>query len=222
MEIEKILRQTFLFESLRSKELSVIAAAASLKQIHRGEHLFVEDQPATAFFVVVSGLVKIYKLSADGNEQILHVQQPGDLLAEAIVFEFDTYPAYCQALEDTTLVRISREKFLDILRCFPEISFQIMRTYSRRIRQLVDKIEEISLHDVRSRLANYLLNNCQETDGQRICKLQISKKDLAANLGTIPETLSRVFQNFKKTNIIKEEKEKIYLLDVKKLKIISY
>lgn len=222
MEIKSFLKQTFFFESLSQQQIEVVAAAASQKEIHRGEHLFVECQLATAFFVVVSNLVKIYKLSADGNEQILHVQESGDLIAEAIIFEFDTYPAYCQALEDTTLIRISREKFIEVLRCYSEISFQIMRAYARRIRQLVNKIEEISLHDVRSRLANYLLNNGRELNGQYFCELKISKKDLAAILGTIPETLSRVFQIFKKEKIIAEDKEKIIVLDFKRLKAFSF
>ena len=160
----------------------------------------------------------MYKLSSEGNEQILHVQQPGDLIAEAVIFEFDTYPAYAQALEKTTLVRISKNEIIDLLSHFPEICFQIMRAYSRRIRQLVNKIEEISLFDVKARLANYIVKNYTLKNNQHTCNLALSKKDLAAVLGTIPETLSRAFNFFKKEDILVEEKNEILILEMKKLK----
>ncbi len=218
MDTTTFLSKIFLFESLNAEQLQLFKAFVSEKKISKGEHLFSEDQPATSFFIIVSGSVKIYKLSADGNEQILHIHQSGDLVAEAVIFDFETYPAYCQALEDTVLIRISKNNFKEQLRYFPEISFQIMRAYSRRIRQLVAKIEEIALHDIKSRLANFLLKNAHKKNDQLICSLNFSKKDLAAVLGTIPETLSRALNFFKKEKILAERKEGIIILDIKNLK----
>ena len=218
MNIKDFLIKIFLFQALDEKQLELIECAASLKTISKNEHLFHEGQPATAFFIIASGTMKIYKLSAEGNEQILHIQKQNDLIAEAIIFDFDTYPAFCQALEDTQLVRFSKTEFLKLLTQFPEICFQIMRAYSKRIRQLVDKIDELSLHDVRSRLANYLIKNCTYIKDQPVCTLTVSKKDLAAMLGTIPETISRTFSLFKKENIIKENKNRIEILNRNKLK----
>jgi len=220
MDTTTFLSKIFLFESLTKEQIDLFRKFTSVKEIGKGEHLFLEEQPATAFFIIVSGSVKVYKLSTEGNEQILHVQQPGDLLAEAIIFEFDTYPAYAQALEKTTLVRISKDEIIKLLSHFPEISFQIMRAYSRRIRQLVNKIEEISLFDVKARLANYLIKNCIFKSNQHICTLTFSKKDLAAVLGTIPETLSRAFNLFKKEKIVTEEKNGIVILNLRRLKSI--
>ncbi len=218
MDIQEFLAKQFLFGSLTKDQLEVIAATATVKEVRKGEHLFSELQPATAFFIVVSGSLKIYKLSADGAEQILHVQLAGDLVAEAIIFDFDTYPAFCQALEDTVLLRLSRVDFLTILRHFPEITFKIMSAYSRRLRQLVAKIEELSLHDIKSRLANYLLNNYVASGNQKIVKLSLTKKDLASILGTIPETLSRTLNYLKREKFISEEKNDIIILSLKRLK----
>jgi len=218
MDTTKFLSKIFLFESLTEEQVNLFIKFTSVKKIGKGDFLFSEGQPATAFFIVVDGSVKVFKLSAEGNEQILHVQQPGDLIAEAVIFEFDTYPAYAQALENTTLVRISKIEIIDLLTHFPEISFQIMRAYSRRIRQLVNKIEEISLFDVKSRLANYIVKNSTFKNNHHTCNLALSKKDLAAVLGTIPETLSRAFNFFKKENILSEDKNMIIILDMKKLK----
>ncbi len=217
-KIQEFLSQIFLFQSLSIEHLKIIESSASLKKLAKGEYLFHEGQVATAFYILVSGLVKIYKLSADGNEQILHIQKPGDLIAEAVIFDFDEFPAFGQALEETEVLRFSKPDFLVTLQRFPEISFAIMRAYSQRIRQLVEKIEEISLHDVKSRLANFLINNCQKVGDHYFCSLDISKKDLAATLGTIPETLSRVLNQFKKMELIKEEKNKILILKLRLLK----
>jgi len=218
MDITKFLSQNFIFESLSKKQLELIEASATIRKLDKGEHLFSEGQKASAFFIVYSGQVKLYKLSAEGTEHILHIQQPKDLVAEAIIFDFDMYPAYCQAIEDTVLIRISKQKYLELLRHFPELSFNIMKAYSRRFRLLLSKIEELSLHDVKARLAKYLIQNSRELNDRRICSLKHSKKDLASVLATIPETLSRTLQFFKKENIIAEEKNQIIILDIGKLK----
>lgn len=218
MDVSAFLVKQFLFESLTTDQVELIAESALVKEIKKGEHLFSEMQPATAFFIVVSGSVKIYKLSADGGEQILHVQRPGELVAEAIMFDFDTYPAFCQALEDTVLLRWSKKDFLNLLRHFPEITFKIMSAYSRRLRQLVAKIEELSLYDIKSRLANYLLKNYVISDNQCVVQLSLTKKDLASMLGTIPETLSRSLNYLKREKLIAEEKNGIIILNLKKLK----
>lgn len=218
MDIPVFLAEQFLFKSLSEDQIELIAESSSIKEIKKGEHLFSELQPATAFFIVVSGAVKIYKLSSEGGEQILHIQRAGDLIAEAIIFDFDTYPAFCQALEDTILLRFSKGEFLNILRHFPEITFKIMSAYSQRLRHLVAKIEELSLHDIKSRLANYLLHNYIIKNKQYVVRLSFSKKDLASILGTIPETLSRTLNYLKKENLISEEKNEIIILNLARLK----
>ncbi|NOZ61338.1 MAG: Crp/Fnr family transcriptional regulator [Calditrichaeota bacterium] len=216
--LQLFLSDVFLFESLTPEQLKIFSDLASIKEVPRGSHVFHEGQPASAFFIVFFGMLKIYKLSSDGAEQILHIHKTGDLIAEAVIFDFDEFPAYCQAIADSALVRFPKQEFLEALRCFPEISFQIMRAYSRRIRQLVAKIEEISLHDVRARLANFLLQNCIQRNEQHLCQLNISKKDLASTLGTIPETLSRALQFFKREGLIREVSEGIVVLKEKELR----
>ena len=220
MEIQSFLSKIFLFESLSEDQIELVAASLSIKSINKGEHLFSELQAATAFFYVISGSVKIFKLSSDGAEQIIHIQNAGDLVAEAIIFEFDTYPAFCQALEDTELIRFSKTEFLTLLHHFPEITFRIMSAYSRRLRQLIAKIEDLSLHDIKARLANYLINNYSVKNSKKIVELPYTKKDLASILGTIPETLSRTLNAFKKNALISEEKNEIELLSLVKLKSI--
>ena len=221
MDIQAFLAKQFLFESLDEHQVGLIEDSASIKKIKKAELLFSEGQTATAFFIVVSGAVKIYKLSVDGGEQMLHIQKPGDLVAEAIIFDFDAYPAFCEALEVTELIRFSKRDFLNLLQHFPEITFKIMSAYSRRLRQLIAKIEELSLHDVKSRLASYLMNNARVENNKCFVSIKITKKDLASMLGTIPETLSRTLSFFKKEKIITEDNKGIFIENIKKLESIS-
>jgi CRP/FNR family transcriptional regulator len=221
MEIRKFLSNTFLFISFTEKEIDLLLVSTSLKKVGRGEQIFSEGIDATAFFIVVSGKVKIYKLSPDGKEYTLHIHGPGDLVAEAAIFDSMVYPASCLALEDTTLMRVSREGFLNLIRAHPELSLKMMSGYSKRLRQFVAKIEELSLKDIKSRLAGYLIENSSVKNGVAVCHLSYSKKELSSLLGTIPETLSRALAFLKQKKLIIEKDNTIIIPDPEKLKIFS-
>jgi CRP/FNR family transcriptional regulator, dissimilatory nitrate respiration regulator len=221
INIRSFLEQTFLFNSFSDKEIDILTASTSLKSVNKGEQIFSEGLEATAFFIVVSGKVKIYKLSPDGKEYTLHLHGPGEPVAEAAIFDSMTYPASCMALEDATLVRISREGFLDLIRKYPELSLKIMSGYSKRLRQFVAKIEELTLKDMKSRLAHYLLENSFVENGKTVCHLTHSKKELSSLLGTIPETLSRTLAFFKQQKIVSEKDNTILISDPEKLKLFS-
>lgn len=201
-DIQSFLSGTFLFESFTGEEIGILTTSTSLKKVRKGEQIFLEGSEASAFFIVVSGKVKIYKLSPDGKELTLHIHGPGEPVAEAAIFDSITYPASCLALEETILVRISREEFLDMMRRHPELSLKIMSGYSKRLRQFVLKIEELMGRDVRSRLARYLLEKGVLENGKTICRLAHSKKELASLLGTIPETISRTLAFFTQRKLI--------------------
>jgi CRP/FNR family transcriptional regulator, dissimilatory nitrate respiration regulator len=221
MDIRSFLAHSFLFNSFSDREIDILAAAVSLKNIRKGEQIFSEGLEATAFFIVVSGKVKIFKLSPDGKEYTLHIHGPGEPVAEAAIFDSATYPASCTALEDTALVRISRVGFLDIIKQYPELSLKIMSGYSKRLRQFVAKIEELTGREVKSRLARFLLENSVVEKGKTICHLKLSKKELSSLLGTIPETLSRTLAFFKQQQLVTEKDNAVIISDPEKLKLIA-
>jgi CRP/FNR family transcriptional regulator len=221
MDMRRFLSGIFLFTSFTEKEIELLEASISLKKVNKGEQIFSEGLEATAFFIVVSGKVKIYKLSHDGKEQILHIHSPGDLVAEAAIFDSMVYPASCMALEDSTLVRISRDRFVNLVKEHPEMALKMMSGYSKRLRQFVSKIEELSLKDIKSRLASYLLENSTVEKGVTVCHLLYSKKELSSLLGTIPETISRALAFLKQKELIIEKDNMIIIPDPDKLRIIS-
>ncbi len=221
MDIRNFLSNTFLFDSFTEKEIGLLLFSASLKKVDKGNQIFSEGLDATAFFIVVSGKVKIYKLSPDGKEYTLHIHGPGDPVAEAAIFDAMVYPASCMALEDTALVRISREGILKLIKEHPDLALKMMSGYSKRLRHFVAKIEELSLKDIKSRLAGYLFENSAVENGVTICKLKYSKKELSSLLGTIPETLSRALAFLKQKKLIVEKNNTIVIPDPEKLRIFS-
>jgi len=221
MDIRSFLSHIFLFNSFDEKELDLLQSSTSLKKVHKGEQIFSEGIDASAFFVVVSGKVKIYKVSPDGKEHTLHIHGSGDLVAEAAIFDSAIYPASCMALEDSDLIRISREGFLSLIKKHPELALKMMSGYSKRLRQFVSKIEELSLKDIKSRLASYLIENSTVENGVTLCRLSYSKKELSSLLGTIPETLSRSLAFLKQKGLIVEKDNLIIIPDVEKLKLLS-
>jgi len=221
MDLRKFLSHIFLFRTFTGKELDILESSVSLKNVYKNEQIFSEGLQASAFFIVVSGKVKIYKVSPGGKEYTLHIHGPGDLVAEAAIFDSMVYPASCMALEDSNLVRISREGFLNLIKKYPEVALKMMAGYSKRLRQFVSNIEELSLKGIKSRLASYLLVNSTVEKGATVCRLKYSKKELSALLGTIPETLSRSFAFLKQKGLIIEKNNLIIIPAPDKLKLFS-
>jgi CRP/FNR family transcriptional regulator len=221
MDLWKFLSSIFLFNSFSEKELNLLESSASWKKVSKGDQIFSEGLDASAFFIVVSGKVKIFKVSPDGKEHTLHIHGPGDLVAEAAIFDSMVYPASCIALENTTLVRIPRVGFFNLLKKYPELALKMMSSYSKRLRQFVLKIEELSLKDIKSRLAGYLLENSVIENGKTVCRLTYSKKELSSLLGTIPETLSRSFAFLKQQGLIVEKNNLIIIPDPERLRLLS-
>lgn len=219
--MRKFLSNIFLFSSFSEEELNLLESFSSWKKVSKGEQIFSEGLDASAFYIVVSGIVKIYKLSPDGKEHTLHIHGPGDLVAEAAIFDSMVYPASCMALEDSTLVRIPREGFFNLIKKYPELALKMMSSYSKRLRQFVSKIEELSLKDIKSRLAGYLLENSAVENSKTVCRLTYSKKELSSLLGTIPETLSRSFAFLKQQGLIVEKDNLFIIPDPEKLRLLA-
>ena len=222
LPLTRHLARIFLFASLPETDRAALARCAGFVRLGRGEHLYLEGDDATAFYAVLEGRVKIYRTTPSGDELIVHLQGEGDLVAEAAIFDLRRYPASCQAVEDSLLLRIDSRGYIECLRGHPDLSLRIMHAYSRRLREFVSALESLSLRDVKSRLASFLLSEAVEDgSGALRCVIPVSKRELASMLGTIPETLSRTLRGFKDQGWVEEDESGIVLTKPSALRRLS-
>ena len=225
MDSEAVLKRCPLFWGLGNREIAEIQAISTSRRYSRGSLIISEGEEAEGFFVLISGKIKVYKLSPDGKEQILHIISPGETFAEAALFAGSTYPAFAESLIDTRVLFFSKEGFLNLIRKNPQISLNMIASLSHWLRKFVNLVEELSLKDVSSRLSKYLLDlaakSGRSSERGIECELDISKSQLASQLGTISETLSRALRKLRERRIIKVEGKRITILQKEVLEEIS-
>lgn len=209
-----------LFEGLPHDNHQDLASIAIEKSFSRGETVFSEGQAGSGFYVVVTGRIKIFKLSAEGKEQILHVFGPGEPFGEVPVFEGRRFPAHAVALEDSLFVFFPRSSFVELIRKNPSLSLNMLGVLSRRLRRFAALVDDLSLKEVPGRLAAHLLYLSDSKAGAPEISLDLQKGQLAALLGTIPETLSRILTKMAKQRLIESEGSRIRILDRKTLEDI--
>ncbi|MBW1740429.1 MAG: Crp/Fnr family transcriptional regulator, partial [Deltaproteobacteria bacterium] len=165
------------------------------------------------FYVVVEGLVKIFKVSLEGKEQILHILGPREPFGEVPVFSGQDYPAHAEAISDSHLFFFPKNAFTDLIRQNPSLALSMLAVLSMRLRQFTVQVEHLSLREVPGRLSAYLLYLSGEKGGERFIDLNISKGQLASLLGTIPETLSRILAKMARQGLIQVHGSCIKILD---------
>lgn len=215
---EAVLRKTPLFASLTDAELQALAARATRKRFQKDEQLFAEGDPCTGLYLVAAGRIRIFKLSASGREQILAVEGPGSSFAELPVFDGGDYPAAASALEDTEVLFVSRKDFQNFCREHPDVALKVIAVVGSRLRRLVGIIEELSFTTVRQRLITAILrlaeaSHTRSKEGVHI-ELPKSHQDLAAELGTVRELVSRNLSRLQAEGFLELEGRKIVVRDL--------
>ncbi len=213
----ELLKRCPLFAQLKEEDLKKIRAIASLRRVGRKEILFGEGEEAKGFYVVLSGKVKLYKMSPEGKEQILHIVSAPDAFAEAALFHEGNYPAFAEALADSQLLFFPKRDFIQLIERNPQLSINMIVSLSHFLRRFASLIEELSLKEVSSRLAKYLIDlsvkSSKEGKNPREVDLDLSKSQLASKLGTISETLSRTLTKMKAKQVIDVKKNRILILN---------
>jgi CRP-like cAMP-binding protein len=216
MSVE-LLRKCPLFAGLREEDLKKIRDIAAIKRVGKRELLFGEGDEAKGFYVILSGKVKLYKISPEGKEQILHVVSAPDAFAEAALFLEGNYPAFAEALTDSQLLFFPKRDFIQLIERNPRLSINMIVSLSQYLRKFASLIEELSLKEVSSRIAKYLidlsLKSAKEGKSPKEVELDLSKTQLASKLGTISETLSRTLAKMKAKGIIEVKKNRILILN---------
>ena len=207
------LKECALFEKLPDAQLKEIAAISFEKSFGRAETIFFEGDEGNGFYLVSSGKVKIYKMSPAGKEHILHIFGPGEPFGEVPVFHGQPFPASAESLVKSRMIFFPRKKFIELVNSNPSIALNMLAVLSMRLRRFTQQIENLSLKEVPARLAGYLLYLQEEQGGKETVELEISKGQLASLLGTIPETLSRIFSKMTEEGLIEVDGRKIAIKD---------
>ena len=212
MQISEIIKNIQLFNGLTSSQADELAMIISDQDFKKGAPIFAEGDDGVGFYILVSGQVKIYKLSIDGKEQILHIFGPGEPFAEAAIFTGRSFPAYADAMQDSRVFFIPRDSFVSLIKDNPSLAMNMLGALSLRLKKFAGMIEALSLKEVPGRLASHLLLLNRQHDSDEF-PLNISKTQLASLLGTIPETLSRIFKKLAKAGYLEMEGSRIRIID---------
>jgi|LSQX01.1.fsa_nt_gb CRP-like cAMP-binding protein len=199
-----------LLDELDEASRRALLARGVVRTYARGEVLFDEGEPGKGLFLIESGSIKIYKVSETGREQILAVLRAGDSVAELPLFDRAPYPASAAALDQATVLFIPLRSFDEVLAENPSIALAIIRALARRMRALVELIADLSLRQVRQRLARFLLEEAGES---RKVRLSLTNEELAARLGTVRDVISRTLSSLQNDGLIQVEGRLIRLSD---------
>lgn len=213
MKKEDIIKSTSLFEGLSGEEVVTISKLIFEKKYGKGETIFFEGDEADGFYIVSSGQIKVFKMNPMGKEHILHIFGPGEPVGEVPVFSKQPFPANAEALVKSSTLFFPRKDFVALIENNPSIALNMLAVLSRRLRQFATQIENLSLKEVPARLAGYLLYIAEEQKNEGVVQLPVSKGQLASLLGTIPETLSRIFARMSDEGLIQVEGRSITILD---------
>jgi CRP/FNR family transcriptional regulator len=210
-----------LFSGLTEAELSFLTQRAVPRHFRAGENVFSEGEACTGLYVVESGHIRIFKSSAGGREQVLSIDGPGSSVAELPVFDGGNYPASVTAVEDATLLFVSKQDFQSLCLAHPQVALKVLRVVGARLRRLVGIIEELSFTTVRHRLASFLLRLAR-TEGKRAADglevtLPLSNQELASQIGTVRELVSRNLSRLQSEGMLRIEGRSVTILDLKAL-----
>lgn len=199
----------------------MLAARTLRKQFRAGELLFSEGDPCNGLHIISSGKIRIFKTSVSGREQVLAVNVPGESLAELPVFDGGPFPASAMAIVDTEIAFISRTDFHAYCLEHPEVALKVLSVVGARLRRLVGIIEELSFTTIRHRLIAMLVKLAQsegkKTDRGIEFLLPATHQEMAHQLGTVRELISRNLMRLQAEGLIDVDARQIIVRDLKRL-----
>ncbi len=217
--IVNTLRSCQLFTGLPPSDLEAIAGVTVLKTLEKDDYLFHEGDPAQGFYVVQRGAVNVHRVSATGKEQVIHVFRTGDSFAEVALASARGYPADARILEPTQVLLVQKVGILALLKRQPELALRMLGSMSSHLRVLVGQLEDLTLKDVETRLANWLVKRCPNAQSEVAARIELkmTKRVLAAELGTVSETFSRTLAKFREQKLLAVKGKVITVLSPAKL-----
>lgn len=215
--VKQGLKKHHLFSKLTDFQLDRVCQFSQLQQLNDGQLLFNQDDKVTAFYMVLNGKIKLFRMSPDGQEKIIEIVKSGEVFAEALMFTSQTdYPVSAAALTDTIVVAINAKNFREMLWDSTATCLLLLGDMSLRLRKLIKEIDTLTLHSGTCRVASYLIQ--EMPDGESEFKLEIPKNIIAARLSIKPETFSRIIKSLNNQGILSIEGNSVIVHDIDTLK----
>ncbi len=214
-----------IFSELGDKDIQELNSCLVREHYARKKEIFLEGDAPDWFYIVMSGKVKVTKISGDGREIIIEVISPCDFFGGFAVLKGFPFPANAVAMEDSEIFKLSRRDLLKIIDRFPSVMFSITSSLGERTRGLQETLKNIALERVESRIAALLVKLADKTGdginaGEAVIDMHITKQDIAQMVGTTVETAIRIMSRFRKSGVIANKNGKIVIKDMKTLKAL--
>jgi len=203
------------FTDLSDEELGRLVSFVFERRLGPGEVLFLEGEPAEAIYFVVSGSVRIGKLSPEGREQVLRIMRRGDSFNDVPVLDGGPNPATAVAVEPTVVYGIAGENMRRILELFPSVSYRMLQVFASRLRHLVSLVEDLSFRSVTERVVRVLLENQEEGE------VRLSQRELASLVGTAREVVNRSLRALENLGAVRVERRHIVILNPELLRSLT-
>jgi CRP/FNR family transcriptional regulator len=211
-----------IFAGLPADQQQMVMRLAHSVRVAAGEPVYAPDDQAASLIVVHSGVVKTFRRSAEGAEQMLRVLGPGDFSGETAVLTGRQPQEFAQAVTNAQLCVFSHRDLTELIRRRPDVGLHMLAALGRRLGETEDRLSAVTTRDVSARLASYLLGlPAARHDGMFTVTLPLSKRDIASLLDTTPESLSRGLGRLSDQGLITVAKATVTLLDVDGLRAIA-
>ena len=207
VNFDTVVAETDLLGGLSPRSLKKITDTQRVRSLPRGGLLFTEGDEGTAIYVLATGSMRLFRSDEEGREAVVHLVRPGEVFAEAVLFDQETYPVSAQAREDSQLVEIPKARVLALLED-PGFRRDFFANIMRKLRFLAQQVFVLSSCDVRERLLRFLAGRFGKGSYYR---MDLSKKEVAEAIATTPETLSRVLAQLERSGTLRWERNEIHL-----------
>ena len=198
----EIITRIAVFRGLKPETVEHIIAPATAVMLKAHEVLYRQDDPATAFFIMIEGWTKHYRISLSGEETVIHILTKGDSFAEAVALTGGRFSATAEAVTDARIVRVPADHIVRCIRASPDISLAMIASTCQRLHYLMEQVEQLKAHSGVQRVAEFLASLAPAQNGSCEISLPYDKVLIAARLGLKPESLSRVFAKLRSVGVI--------------------
>jgi CRP-like cAMP-binding protein len=216
----QIITRVAIFRGLKSETVEHVVAPATVVPLRAHDWLFRQGDPATAFFIVIDGWVKLYRITPSGDETVIHILTKGESFAEAVAFTGNRYPATAEAVTNARVARVPADHIVRCIRESPDIALAMIASTSQHLHHLVQQIEQLKAQSGVQRVAEFIASLSLAQKGKCAIALPYDKVLIAARLGLTPESLSRAFAKLRSIGVIIDSSQ-VVIKDIAKLRSIA-